>query len=570
MGTYKEQGGKAPQGLTQGDYVVTGGGTYLIGGVGSGEGYTYKDANGNMRQVTMYNPNQTTYNYKGSYDSVPNISPAQQNAQATSPASSAWGQTGSGSNMQSGAVNTAKGTEGTTYVSNKGQGVLNYDNATGRLIRTMPNGQAWYVDPGEAKYNELYQEYYNTYGVDPRGMYAGTAANGPGTMQSAAGSMDAYIKEMQQLVNAMMSAQTPSYQAPDTSAQRAQLDQYLSQLGSIQYNPVDYNQYMEGVGTLDDYVQEAVNALTPGYKKQYDAAYTKAMQNLNRAGLVDSVYGQALNTQQQNAITDALMAEAGTMGLDLRQQAKDDAYRAYQAAVNENQFGTQLKSDNLSQAGSLTMNYIGLLNDQAKNLNDYNMQAYLSKMQQYTAAIDAAYQMGSLTSAEYENMISAAKLELSKVEAELTAAQVANTNADTDYIKAKTALANAELAGFSGATSGGGYGSGGYYSSGGDEGPDYSYTPTPVSKDDLPSQYYNNPARKTDHTGVPNYSYKDVLNEVNQQLANGETYGAGQTIISASPYLTTQQIDNLNNKVNDAEAKARNWSSKTGVVGGIK
>lgn len=443
--------GKAPSYAVNNDYIVTGGGTYQVG------------------NPNYHDPNQTTYNFKGTYDPAPNINQAQQNAQATSPASAAWGQTGSGSKMQSGAVNTAKGTEGTTYVSNAGQGVLNYDPGSGRLIRTMPDGRAWYVDPGEAKYNELYQEYYNGTGKDPLGRFTGTAANGAGTMQSAAGSMDAYIQEMQQLVNAMMNTQTPAYQAPDTSAQRAQLDQYLSQLGSIQYNPVDYNQYMEGVGTLDDYVQEAVNALTPGYKSKYEAAYQRAANNLGKSGLFNSLAGQALISQQQNAITDALMAEAGTMGLDLRQQAKDDAYRAYQAAVNENQFGTQLKSDNLSQAGSLTMNYIGLLNDEAKNLNDYNMQAYLSKMQQYTAAIDAAYQMGSLTSAEYENMISAAKLELSKVEAQLTAAQIANTEADTEKIKAQTDAIRWEMAN---PTKASGYGSGygyGYGGGGGDD-----------------------------------------------------------------------------------------------------
>lgn len=452
MATYKVgSDGKAPSYAVNGDYIVTGGGTYKVG------------------DTSYHDPNQTTYNFKGTYDAAPNISYAQQQAQAMSPATAATGQTSNNSKMQSGAVNTAKGTEGTTYVSNAGQGQLNYDPGSGRLIRTMPDGRAWYVDPGEAKYDALYQEYYNTHGNDPLGRFTGTAANGAGTMQSAAGSMAPFISEMSNLSNAMMNTPAPAYQAPDTSAQRALLDQYLSQLGSIQYNPVDYNQYMEGVGTLDDYVQEAVNALTPGYKKQYDAAYNKAMQNLNRAGLVDSVYGQALNTQQQNAITDALMAEAGTMGLDLRQQAKDDAYRAYQAAVNENQFGTQLKSNNLSQAGSLTMNYIGLLNDEAKNLNDYNMQAYLSKMQQYTAAIDAAYQMGSLTSAEYENMISAAKLELSKVEAELTAAQIANTNADTEKIKAQTDAIRWEMANPTSSTSGGGYGSRYYSAGGGDD-----------------------------------------------------------------------------------------------------
>ena len=540
--------GKAPSYAVNGDYVVTGGGTYKVG------------------DSSYHDPNQTTYNFKGTYDAAPSISYAQATAQATSPATAATGQTSNNSKMQSGAVNTAKGTEGTTYVSNKGQGVLNYDNSTGRLIRTMPDGRAWYVDPGEAKYNELYQEYYNTYGVDPLGRFTGTAANGAGTMQSAASSMEPYIQEMQQLVNSMMNAQAPAYQTPDTSAQRAQLDQYLSQLGSIQYNPIDYNQYMEGVGTLDDYVQEAVNALTPGYKKQYDAAYNKSMQNLNRAGLVDSVYGQALAAQQQNAITDALMAEAGTMGLDLRQQAKDDAYRAYQAAVNENQFGTQLKSNNLSQAGSLTMNYIGLLNDEAKNLNDYNMQAYLAKMQQYTAAIDAAYQMGSLTSAEYENMISAAKLELSKVEAELTAAQIANTNADTEKIKAQTDAIRWEMAN---PTSASGYGSGYSYGYGGGGGDDIVLdngggNGRLVSDSEL----FANMATPTKGPGgsTATLNYTQTKNTVNQLLRDGNTAQAKQVVTAQQGGLTTAQLDELDLLIAAKEAQS---GKKTPTGGGF-
>ena len=526
--------GKAPSYAVNGDYIVTGGGTYMVG------------------NSSYHDPNQTTYNFRGTYDAAPNINQAQQNAQATSPASSAWGQTGSSSsNLYSGAVNTKKGTEGTTYVSNAGQGVLNYDPGSGRLIRTMPDGRSWYVDQGEAKYDALYQEYYNGTGKDPLGRYTGVAANGAGTMQSAAGSMAPYISEMSSLSNAMMNTPAPAYQAPDTSAQRALLDQYLSQLGDIQYNPVDYNQYMEGIGTLDDYVQEAVNALTPGYKSKYDAAYQQAANNLGKSGLFNSLAGQALISQQQNAITDALMAEAGTMGLDLRQQAKDDAYRAYQAAVNENQFGTQLKSNNLSQAGSLTMNYIGLLNDEAKNLNDYNMQAYLSKMQQYTAAIDAAYQMGSLTSAEYENMISAAKLELSKVEAELTAAQIANTNADTEKIKAQTDAIRWEMANPTSSTSGGGYGSR-YYSAGG--GDDVG----PIGNND-------------DKTNVESdmWDYYDNAKGNKDKFVTTATVSGYDASWASNWYENTKKLEEME-KAYDATKKTTvtKPNSKTGVTGG--
>ena len=279
-------------------------------------------------------------------------------------------------------------------------------------------------------------------------------------MQSAATSNDAYIREIMNLSNALANAQAPAYQAPDNSAQKAMLDQYLAQLGSIEYNPVDYDQYMSKAGSLDEYYQQALDVLNPRYQSKYMDAYNKSVQNLLRAGLYDTVYGQSLMNQQQNAVTEALNADAAEMGQNLYQKALDRAYQAYQAAVQENQFGASFKQQNLTESGQLTMNYIGLLNDEAAAVNDYNMQAYLGKMQQYTAAIDAAYKAGSLTSAEYENMMNAAKIELSKVEQQLTQAQIANTEADTAYTNAKIQALNAEMAGL---TSGGGSG---YYSGG--------------------------------------------------------------------------------------------------------
>lgn len=448
MGIYKVgSDGKAPQGLSQGDYVVTGGGTYKIDAVNNGQ-YT----------SSMYNPNQTTYNYKGTYDTLPNISAAQQAAQATSPASAAWGQTGNNSAVSSG--NTTMNNGNGNTVTNAGQGTLSYDPSTGRVIRTMSDGRSWYVDPDAGKYNQIYQEYYNTTGNDPRGLYTGSAASGAGMMQSAATSNDAYIREIMNLSNALANAQAPAYQAPDNSAQKAMLDQYLAQLGSIEYNPVDYDQYMSKAGSLDEYYQQALDVLNPRYQSKYMDAYNKSVQNLLRAGLYDTVYGQSLMNQQQNAVTEALNADAAEMGQNLYQKALDRAYQAYQAAVQENQFGASFKQQNLTESGQLTMNYIGLLNDEAAAVNDYNMQAYLGKMQQYTAAIDAAYKAGSLTSAEYENMMNAAKIELSKVEQQLTQAQIANTEADTAYTNAKIQALNAEMAGL---TSGGGSG---YYSGG--------------------------------------------------------------------------------------------------------
>lgn len=60
MGVYKvETGGGAPAGLSVGDQVVTGGGTYQITGVNADGSY----------QSQLVNKNQTTYNYTGNYSS---------------------------------------------------------------------------------------------------------------------------------------------------------------------------------------------------------------------------------------------------------------------------------------------------------------------------------------------------------------------------------------------------------------------------------------------------------------------------------------------------------------------
>lgn len=503
---------------------------------------------------TNTNNYQMTYDY-ASYLNGNNTSAAQQVAQATSPASAAWGQTGNGTTtMNNGNGNT---------VTNAGQGTLSYDPSTGRVIRTMPDGRSWYVDPDAGKYNQIYQEYYNTTGNDPRGLYTGSAAAGAGMMQSAATSMDPYIQAAMGYGNAIANMQTPAYQAPDNSAQKAMLDQYLSQLGSIEYNPVDYDQYMSRAGTLDEYYQQAMDVLNPRYQSQYRDAYNKSANNLGKAGIFNSLAAQALMAQQQNAVTEALNADAAEMGQNLYQKALDRAYQAYQSAVQENQFSASFKQQNLSESGQLTMNYIGLLNDEAAAVNDYNIQAYLGKMQQYTAAIDAAYKAGSLTSAEYENMMTAAKIELSKVEQQLTQAQIANTNADTDYTKAKTQAVLYELANPTKA-SGYGYGSGG----GSDYGYDYSDDDSSVTDNNNYGNLVSDSSLFSNIKSPQLPSYKETLNEVNQLLKSGDTQGAGATVNSARAGLTVQQIDNLNKKIQTEEAKKA--TRTTSPTGGIK
>lgn len=419
--------------------------------------------NAKISQMNAAGTNTAGYTPTNLYSSgnKNSTSMAQQTAQATNPASAAWGQAPPDSpTYQNGAVKS----NGSTTLSHPGQGVQSYDPRTGRVVKTMPNGVSYYVDPSAEAYAAAYRDYFDTTGQDPRGMFPGAIAMGKGMEASAANSNAQFINGVQQATNMLLGTPPPAYNPADTAQQQALVNGYIQQLGSNPYTPVDRNEYFGRVGTVDDYVQQAIDALTPGYQKQYQQAYDIAAQNLDKAGLFNSLAGQALLEQQRNAVTDALMAEAGTMGLDLRQRAYDEAAAEYQAAINESQYGHSSRQQSLQQAGSMMMDYIGLLNDEAKNANDYNMQSYMAQIEQYVSAIDGYYKAGVLSDAQFEHLMTVVQRDLAKAEIQLTNAQVANTNADTENIKAKTEAIYWDMAHPTNASGYGyGYGYGGGY-----------------------------------------------------------------------------------------------------------
>ena len=165
MGIYKvESNGKAPKGLQAGDEVVTAAGTYLIKQV---------DQNGAYQSV-LKDRNITTSNFKGTYDSLADT--YRTNSSANSPNSNDYvGNYGKsltpGSLSNSGSLKdiykSADEGPDVTTASHPGAGVLVYDPSNQRITRIMPSGARYYVDPGDAKYNSIKNEYENTYGKLP-------------------------------------------------------------------------------------------------------------------------------------------------------------------------------------------------------------------------------------------------------------------------------------------------------------------------------------------------------------------------------------------------------------------
>lgn len=115
--------GKAPSGLSVGDRVVTGGGTYEIIGVNPDGTY----------QSQLVDKNQTTYNYGGQYDAPP----------GGDFSGGSGGSGGSGSGMKYSGTVYAYAQDGSRYTisSQRGLDFLNYEAAGARM--TGGDGTSW-------------------------------------------------------------------------------------------------------------------------------------------------------------------------------------------------------------------------------------------------------------------------------------------------------------------------------------------------------------------------------------------------------------------------------------------
>ena len=372
-----DSNGKAPKGLSANDYVVTRNGTYQIKSVNADGTYN----------SSLYDSAMSLSNYNGQLGSL--ITGA--NSATATPANTyntgSSGSSGGSSNNISQAGNTMNwaGQGGTPTHSNYPGSSLNYDAANDRLIRTMPNGQQYYVNRGDEKWPALYAEY----------------------MGSKNSVYDA--------ISDMGAVSAPEYQPADTSALEAQVAALTQQLANQQYTPVNQEDYTKNVMTYDEALAYAERLLAPKYDEAYKQTAEQAAQNLDRAGLVDSLYGQQLAMSQQNAVTNARQQAINDLAVSLVGQDRQYALQLLNAAIGENQFGASYQMEGLSTAANLSVNMINTLVDQANALNNYNLQATSLELQKQAPRIEALYTAGLMEKNE-------AELELLNLEIEATKA----------------------------------------------------------------------------------------------------------------------------------------------------
>ena len=280
-----------------------------------------------------------------------------------------------------------------TTVTHYGQGDLVY-GSNGSITRNL-NGNSWTVNPTDEKYNSIYNEYVQRYGM-------------PSTPQTT---------------------QPPAYTAPDTSALEAKVDKIASQLETQTYTPVDVEEKLAKTMGYDEAYQLAKSIVEPQYTKTYQQAADVSAQNLEKAGLYDSLYGQTLQTNAMNNVSQDMNAAIGNLALELQNMDYDKAVQMANLMINENQFGANYNQNGLSTAAGLYLDRINSAVDQAKLSNDFALEAAQLALQQQAQYYENLYYQGKITGQELENKL--LELEL-KSEQRKSGGSGGSTNDNTD------------------------------------------------------------------------------------------------------------------------------------------
>ena len=108
-----------------------------------------------------------------------------------------------------------------------------------------------------------------------------------------------------------------------------------------------------GAMSFDEAVSLAAQALEPQYNKLYKQTATKAAQRLEKAGLYDTLYGQALAADAENAVHDELNAAIYTLALQLSGDSADAQEDQRQVVLN---YLWKLVEDQNAQKAKLAQN----------------------------------------------------------------------------------------------------------------------------------------------------------------------------------------------------------------------
>ena len=102
--------------------------------------------------------------------------------------------------------------------------------------------------------------------------------------------------------------------------------------------------------SFDDAMKLARNALKPQFEASYAESAVKAGQNLDKAGIYDTVYGQALAANAQRDVAADLNTAIVGLALQLSNAGEEKAQKILELAVKDRQFGAEYTAEQKSNA----------------------------------------------------------------------------------------------------------------------------------------------------------------------------------------------------------------------------
>lgn len=287
MSVYRvESGGRAPAGLSAGDEVVTGGGTYRITGVNADGSY----------QSQLVNKNQTTRNYGGSYQT--RNSPYTMSGVSDYTRSKLNGL--EGGYTPSGSVQAAQAYLEQVKASKPGAYQSRWDDELTSLYDQIRNRKKFSYDMGTDPLYQQYREQYQRLGrlamQDTMGQAAALTGGYGSTYGEQVGQQayNAYLQNLNDIVPQLQQQAYQRYQDEGTDL----YNQYSLVKGR---DDTDYGRYRD---TVSDYYSDLSDARSAyNSERSLDQSQWETMLNYwaQKANNENAAYLQALAAEQAAA-----------------------------------------------------------------------------------------------------------------------------------------------------------------------------------------------------------------------------------------------------------------------------
>lgn len=284
MAIYRVENGKAPAGLSAGDEVVTGGGTYRITGVNADGSY----------QSQVSNKKQTTYNYKGQY--------TQRQSPMLSQGVSGYTQ-GKLNGLEGGYTPGSTVQQAQAYLNQvqsrrPGEYQSQWDGELTELYNRIANRKPFSYDLGTDPVYQQYREQYQRQGrlamQDTMGQAAALTGGYGSTYGEQVGQQayNAYLQNLNDIVPDLYNAAYNRYRDEGTDL----YNQYG--LLSDRENQA-YNRYRDTVNDYYSDLSDARSAYDSAYSRDYNQWSDQLSYWSQKAANENSAYLQQLAAQSR-------------------------------------------------------------------------------------------------------------------------------------------------------------------------------------------------------------------------------------------------------------------------------